>query len=72
MESPSYWCKWVIDACISSSTCPFVSGTSFVTDKIAEPHMPMYMKNVPESGIAQKFFLSIIKKMRILGYKDYV
>jgi hypothetical protein len=72
MESPSYWCKWVIDACISSSTRPFVSGTSFATDKTAEPHMPMYMKNVPESGIAQKFFLSIIKKMRILGYKDYV
>ena len=48
MESPSYWCKWVIDSCISSSTRPFVSGTSFATDKTAKPHMPMYMKNVPE------------------------
>jgi hypothetical protein len=48
MESLSYWCKWVIDASISSSTRPFASGTSYATDKTAEPHMPMYMKNVPE------------------------
>jgi hypothetical protein len=32
-----------MDACISSSTRPFVSGTN----KTAEPHMPENMKNVP-------------------------
>ena len=36
-----------MDACLSSSTRPFVSGTSFATNKTAEPHMPENMKNVP-------------------------
>jgi hypothetical protein len=36
-----------MDACISSSTRPFVSGTN----KTAEPHMPENMKNVPVPGV---------------------
>jgi hypothetical protein len=48
MGSSFYWTKWVIDACISSSTRPFVSGTSFATNRTAEQHMPENMKNVPE------------------------
>ena len=70
MESPSYCREWVTETCISSSVCPFVSGTNFATNKTAEPQTPMYMKNVPEIVYRPKFFWSISKKKR-MGHKEY-
>lgn len=37
-----------MEACISSNVRPFVSGTSFQTNKTVMPHINENMKNVPE------------------------
>ena len=43
--------KGFIDACISSSVRPLVSGTSLATNRTVMPHMLENMKKVPESKI---------------------
>ena len=49
----NYWTKWVMDACISSSTRPFVSGTN----KTAEPHIPAReYEKCSWSSVAKKLF----------------
>ena len=62
MESPSYSREWVTETCISSSVCPFVSGTNFATNKTAEPQTPMYMKNVPEIVYRPNIFFKYKQK----------
>ncbi|KAK2976810.1 hypothetical protein RJ640_002209 [Escallonia rubra] len=39
--------SWVMDACICSSVRPFVSGTSFATNRKLEPQIVANMKNTP-------------------------
>lgn len=38
------------DACISSSVWPLVSGTSFATKTMVNPHTAENMKKVPEQN----------------------
>lgn len=45
-----------MDACISSNVRPLVSGTSFATNRIVNPHTLENIKNVPEK--TKKNFLS--------------
>ena len=50
MEKPCFYLfkeTGFIDACISSSVRPLVSGTSFATNRTVKPHMLANMKNVP-------------------------
>ena len=46
-----------IVVCISSSVCPFVSGTSFATNRTVKPDMLANMKNVPDKKWSEMFTL---------------
>lgn len=48
-----------IEACISSSVLPFVSGTTFVMNRIANAQIPPKRKNVPETKFSSQFVVLI-------------
>ena len=58
MEASVYLVEcWFIVVCISSSVCPFVSGTSFATNRTVKPDMLANMKNVPDKKWSEMFTL---------------